>query len=325
MKTIPSYTKILALGSSGTENALIGKVVIQEKLDGSLFGFGVNDYHQITMRSKSVTYGLPESDEMIPLVVDKMFVKAGESVQRFAKILKENYQNTYFYAEFMQSPKHNTLKYKETPHNNLMLFDGLTNGRWMTREELKTAALLFDIDLVPELWTGDLSVYLREKNEKGYSSPGDFLTRMTETTQSFLGDAIIEGVVVKNYEQTILLGGHIFPLFTKYVRESFKELHTLDWKDRQPKDNLHEYINSFGTEARWQKSLIHAKEQGILTNSLKDIQPLIEMVQRDVEEEEKENAKNMLWKMFRKDILGSSIRGFVDWYKKKLLGNLNDQ
>ena len=323
MKTIPSYTKILALGASGTENALLGKITIQEKVDGSLFGFGVNDYHQITMRSKSVTFTLPENKEMIPLVVEKMFAKAGESVQRFSDVLKEKYQNTYFYAEYMQSTKHNTLKYENTPKNNLMLFDGLQDGRWMSRKELEEAATLFDIDIVPILWEGDLPTYLREKQIKGYSTPGDFLTRLTETTQSFLGGTILEGVVLKNYEQTILLGGHIFPLFTKYVRESFKELHTLDWKDRQPKDNLHDYINSFGTEARWQKSLIHGKEQGILNNSLKDIQPMIEMIQRDVEEEEKENAKNMLWKMFRKDILGASIRGFVDWYKKKLTENLH--
>jgi hypothetical protein len=327
MKTIPSYGKIFALGSSGTENALIGDVIIQEKLDGSLFGFGVNEYHQITMRSKGQVFQIPDVDEAIPLVVEKMFFKAGESVFRFREELRKYPGNTFFYAEYMQSPKHNTLKYSKVPKNNLMLFDGMLNGRWMTREELAKAAEAFDIELVPQLWIGDLGVYLRSKNEKGYSSPGDFLKGMTETTISFLGDQegpILEGVVIKNYSQTILLGGNIFPLFTKFVREAFKELHTVDWKIRQPKDTLKGYIDGFANEARWQKAVIHLREKGQLTNSLKDIAPLMETVSKDVIEEETENIKNNLYKMFIKDITRTSTKGLPEWYKEKLLENLND-
>jgi len=39
MKAIPSYGKILTLGSAMSENALVGKVFVQEKIDGSQFGF----------------------------------------------------------------------------------------------------------------------------------------------------------------------------------------------------------------------------------------------------------------------------------------------
>ena len=35
MKQVPKYTKVLNLGSSRTERALIGEVVCQEKIDGS--------------------------------------------------------------------------------------------------------------------------------------------------------------------------------------------------------------------------------------------------------------------------------------------------
>lgn len=54
MKTVPSYQKILTLGSNFTENALIGEVIIQEKIDGSLFAFGVNEDGQVVTRSKGV-------------------------------------------------------------------------------------------------------------------------------------------------------------------------------------------------------------------------------------------------------------------------------
>jgi hypothetical protein len=52
MKAIPSYGKILTLGSAFTENAIVGNVSIQEKIDGSLFAFGLNEDKEVVMRSK---------------------------------------------------------------------------------------------------------------------------------------------------------------------------------------------------------------------------------------------------------------------------------
>lgn len=43
MKLVPSYTKVLTLGASYTEEALTGHVVLQGKVDGSQFGFGLNE------------------------------------------------------------------------------------------------------------------------------------------------------------------------------------------------------------------------------------------------------------------------------------------
>lgn len=307
MKTIPSYGKIFAVGSSGTENALVGDVVIQEKVDGSMFGFGLNEDGNITMRSKGKTFAIPDVDEAIPLVVEKMFLKAGESVFRFREELRKCLHDSYFYAEFLQSPKHNTLKYDHPPKNNLVLFDGMVNGRWVTREQLEYFASCFGIDVIPELYRGPATV--------------DTIKTLL-TTPSYLGEVILEGVVIKNYEQTILVGGHIFPLFTKYVREEFKELHTVDWKIRQPKDTLKDYVDGFANEARWQKAIIHSKEKGTLTNTLKDIGPLMDTVSKDIVEEEEQNIKNVLYKMFIKDILRAGSRGFPEWYKGKLLENL---
>ena len=52
MKHIPHYTKVLTLGSSYTENALVGDVIIQEKVDGSQFRFGINEDGELLFASK---------------------------------------------------------------------------------------------------------------------------------------------------------------------------------------------------------------------------------------------------------------------------------
>jgi hypothetical protein len=118
------------------------------------------------------------------------------------------------------------------------------------------------------------------------------------------------------------LGGNVFPLFTKYVREEYKERHATDWKAKSPKIALLEYFKGFCTEARWNKAIQHFKEQGILDNEPKDIGPLIKEIQADIKDEEKENIKNYLYQQFEGDILKASIKGFPQWYKDKLLENL---
>lgn len=307
MKAVPSYTKVLAIGSSMTENSLVGDVVIQEKIDGSQFAFGFNEDGQIKMRSKGAVQSFDVHDKMFKEAVEYINMIATERDSYiYGKIAP---RDVYYYCEYLQKPKHNTLKYDRIPNNHLVLFDVLLEGRWATREELENSAKNLNIDVVPELYRGPADV------EKIKS----FLT-----TKSYLGGPILEGVVIKNYNQTIMLGGHIFPLFTKYVREEFKELHSVDWKIRQPKATLQDYVKSFATEARWQKSVIHMKEDGELTNSPKDIGPLIKRVQQDIEEEEKENIKNNLYKMFRDDILRTAIRGIPEWYKNKLLESLEE-
>lgn len=320
MNAVPSYGKILSLGSAFTENALIGEVSIQEKVDGSQFAFGVNEYGALVMRSKGAVL-LEDS-------YAEMFKQGVEYISSLYNSPKRVFQSkipndSYFYCEYLQKPKHNTLKYGQTPTNHLILFDAVIKGKYATRKELEDFAHLFQIDLIPVLWQGDLGTYLREKNEKGYSSPGDFLKAMTETTTSYLGNEIIEGVVIKNYTQTILLGGQVFPLFTKFVREAFKERHDADWKVRQPKDTLRTWMEGFRSEARWQKAIVHAREQGLLTQSPKDIGLLLKMIQEDILEEETENIKNFLYKCFKDDILRKSIFRFPEFYKESLLKNLN--
>lgn len=299
MKAVPSYSKILTLGSSGTENALVGHVVVQEKVDGSQFAFGINEDGELVMRSKSVPMTVDNHAEMFDEAVD--FVQSTAIVKLFKKEI-------YFYCEYLSKPKHNTLSYSKIPNNHLVLFDVLDTGKgFQDRYGIVSWARALDIDVIPELYAGRF-----ERNQ---------IDELLQK-ESYLGGQKIEGVVIKNYEQNIILGGNVFPLFTKYVSEAFKEKHSIDWKIRQPKDTLENYIKGFKSEARWQKAIIHAKEKGILTNSPKDIGPLLKFIQIDIIEEEKENIKNHLYNCFYKDIMRHSVSGFPEWYKKKLLENL---
>jgi hypothetical protein len=317
MKMVPKYTKVMNLGNSGTERALVGEVVIQEKIDGSQFRFGLNEDREVVMGSKSVNWEHGTWDQMF---------KAGcDYVLSIEERIKKNYQpDTYFFCEYLQKPKHNVLKYDRIPEGNLILFDVLEAGQWMTsRESLEATAIELDIDVVPELHRGVVTMQRVGAGEKFDRTKGwtgiDFLKNMINQTMSILGGVTIEGVVIKNYNEWMNVGGNIYPVFTKYVRESHKEQHASDWKARSPKATLGDFFASFADENRWRKAIQHLAEKGELTNSVKDIGPLLSEIQRDIKEEEAEDIKNFLYKYFLKDLLRVAIRGFPEWYKEYLM------
>jgi hypothetical protein len=320
---IPSYTKIITLGSSQTENALVGEVIVQEKVDGSQFKFGRDEDGQLLFASKGCKL-IPIQDDKELINIQKMFRPAVKYLLSIEDILqKVIISDTYCYAETLETPKHNVLKYDKVPTNHIVLFDIMCQGGWLSREIMLSIALYLNIDFVPELYKGEIERKRIDTGAGGYkSSATDFLKRIIETTPSYLGGTLIEGVVIKNYTQNIMLGGQVFPLFTKYVREAFKEKHDAEWKIKRPKDSLEEYIKGFQSEARWQKAIIHLKEQGLLENQPKDIGILIKTVQKDILEEEKEDIMKFLYNKFKEDILRNAVRGLPEYYKQKLLDNL---
>jgi len=309
MKDIPHYTKILTLGSAYTENALIGNLILQEKVDGSQFRFGINEDKELLFASKGCKLiPIEQDDELIN--IQKMFRPA----IKYLLSIKDRFEmftpDTYFYGEILEKPKHNVLKYERIPKNHIVLFDCIYCGKYAYRELLMSIANRLEIDIIPELYTGECNI---DKIKELLNTP------------SYLGNELIEGVVIKNYNQTIMLGGQVFPLFTKYVRETFKERHNIEWKVNNPKNSLIEYIKGFCSEARWQKAILHLKEKGLLIQSPKDIGILIKEIQNDILEEETQNIKDYLFDKFKEDILRNSIKGFPEWYKNKLLENLHDK
>ena len=299
MKGLPHYTKVITLGASYTENALVGEVILQEKVDGSQFRFGIDEDKKLFIGSRKTIIHHPDETPM--------FSKGVKYVLSIEDKLKTFPPDSYFFAEYLQKPKHNTLTYERVPKNNIVLFDAMIAGGWVNRTRLEVIAKKLDIDIIPELYKGEVDV---EKIKELLKTP------------SYLGNEIVEGIAIKNYKQTILLGGNIYPLFTKYVREEFKERHATEWKIKKPKDCLNNYMQGFKSDARWLKAFQYLRDKGELENSPRDIGKLIKRVQEDIIEEEQENIKKELYKFVINDIKRISIKGLPEWYKEKLLENL---
>ena len=135
-----------------------------------------------------------------------------------------------------------------------------------------------------------------------------------ETAISRLGGQQIEGLVFKNYHR-FGIDGKV--LMGKHVRESFKEKHQKEFK-AQGKHIIQKIGESLNTEARWLKAIQHLKEQGLLTNSTKDIGLLLKEISTDIFEECGEDIKEQLFKAYWRMISKIATKGFPEWYKEQL-------
>lgn len=298
MTEVPSYTKILTLGARGTERALVGPVVVQEKVDGSQFAFGVDADGNIGCRSHHQQLSLDAPTKMFALAVDHIQQNVIELHD-----MTDQFGECWFYCEYLQKPKQNTLAYERVPKNHLALFDANILGVWPARTMLKELATRLNIDIVPEFHCGPISL---EELKELLAIP------------SFLGGQTVEGLVIKNYNELIALGGRTYPVFCKLVNEAFKERHSVDWKDRSTKGKLETYLESFRSEARWQKAVQWMREEGSLKYQPRDIGSLVKLIQADIREEETENIKEELYKLYIGDIVRMSTRGLAEWYKEQL-------
>ena len=147
---VPSYTKVLTLGVQGTERALVGNVIVQEKVDGSQFAFGIS-HGEIGCRSHH---------QQIDMDNPGMFGLAVEHVRSISETLRYDIgdEEAWFYCEYLQKPKHNTLAYERTPKNHLVLFDATHNGTWFTRLALEAWGREAAIDVIPELSCGEVTI-----------------------------------------------------------------------------------------------------------------------------------------------------------------------
>jgi len=291
----PSYPKILAVGNEYIPDLFKGNVEVSEKLDGSFTGLGCTLDNHVVFRSKGKELFYEDHEGMFDIFSD--FVADHEA------ILLEH-PGIYFYGEFLNKPKHNALAYKVVPKNNIALFGVFIEnvGYCKTYKDLTEWAHMLDIEPVPLLYYGEIKDL-------------EQLTAYLDT-DSILGNQKVEGVVVKNYEQTVLIGGKIMPSFGKLVRPEFKEKLNKTWATG--KDKVQLFIDSFRTEARWQKAIQHLKENGELEGSPRDIGKLIVEVKCDIIEEEEQEIRNGLYKLFKDQILRKSTAGLAEKYKEWL-------
>lgn len=302
MSTGP-FPKILHIGDKQIESLFEGPVEITEKVDGSQLGFGrING--RLFVRSKGRELDLDNPDGM--------FINAVEYVKTIEDRIPDN---VTFYGEYLQKPKHNTLAYDRIPKNYIALF-GVYD--YQTKE-------FYDYDAIKE-WSDKLGVDTVPILKAGISNPDEVLQLVKERT-SYLGGQKIEGVVVKAYKPWMFLGQIPLTVMAgKYVTEDFKEVHNKNWKaENTNKGQLEVAISQYRSEARWNKAIQHLRDDGRFSGTLKDIGELIKEVRKDVETEEKENIKNLLWKIYGDKFLHAANLGMPQWYKEKLvLGEMSE-
>src|SRR5688572_9410127 len=108
---ISSYPTIYSIGHRFINNLFIGKVVIEEKVDGSQFSFTKRTDGMLVFRSRGQEVHAGDAG---------MFSKAVEQVTERARLLTPGWT---YRAEYLSKPKHNCLAYGRAPVGNLVIFD----------------------------------------------------------------------------------------------------------------------------------------------------------------------------------------------------------
>jgi len=306
--SVPHYPKIWTVGNDAIENLFKGEVEITEKVDGSMFGFGVEENGEVVMRSKGKQIYFEAFDDMF-----EEAVKAVESKKDTLSKLFEICEAPFFiYAEYLRVPKHNVLAYARTPKDYLIVF-GVKVGQNFIKnyDEIKKVADSLGLETVPLLHNG---VFESSETVTRY----DRIKGIIEKTQSVLGDQVIEGVVIKNYKQLTTMGD-INSCFGKHVREDFKERLHKEWKGISGKNKEELFLETFRTEARWQKAVQHLQERGELENSPRDIGKLIKEIPIDIEKEDRAEIEKFAFGLIWNKIKRKAVAGFPEWYKNELL------
>ena len=290
-----SYQKILHLGDPHLEALLHGPIVIQEKVDGSQFRWLKVD-GELRFGSHHVNFG-PEHPP------DKLFRAAVEHLEVNKDYISEG---VVFFAEVLDKPKHNTIVYEHIPTNHIMLFDAYDLDRqcWCDVRLLHSFTRFLGIDPPNVLSEGDGETYTLDTIEKILA------------TQSYLGGAVIEGVVVKNYTQPSADRFHQIGFCAgKMVRASFREENKQNWQGAG--SIVDQIVGRYHTEARFEKAYVHARDAGELEYSMRDMVPLIGWMDVDIEEEVKGAAMEMFWADARRDIEKRLKSGMAEWLKAK--------
>lgn len=291
-----TYPTIFAIGHRALSELLLDSVIVEEKVDGSQFSWGLFDHadgeRALHARSKGAQLNL--------VAPEKMFTEACEIIKNLPLTVGWTYR-----AEYLKKPKHNALAYDRIPGNHLMVFDINTgHEEYLPYAQKAAEAARLGLEVVPLIYEGMVG------------SAEQFRTMLDRV--SALGGQKIEGVVVKNYAR---FGPDKKALMGKFVSEAFKEVHAAEWKISNPSrsDVVESLIESLRTPARWNKAVQHLRESGNLEDSPRDIGNLIKEVQADIQKECSELIAQRLAQWATPQIMRGVVRGVPEWYKEELL------
>lgn len=296
---IHSYPSVYAIGHKAIEGLFNGPVLVEEKIDGSQFSFGIVDGElQCRSKGKLLVLDAPEA----------LFERAVAQVVARQHLLRPDW---IYRGEYLSKPKHNTLAYGRVPRDNIIIFDiSSANEEYLGHGTKVEEAARIGLECVPVFF-------------QGLVTDMAMLNVLLER-ESCLGGTRIEGVVVKNYglftaEKKVAMG--------KYVSEAFKEKHETDWKERNPgrADVVESLIATYRTEARWHKAVQHLREADALTDSPRDIGALIREVPADVLKEDVDAIKQVLFRHFWPQIQRGITAGLPEWYKQQLASRAFEQ
>lgn len=293
MSELKAFPKIHTLGTKYVDSIFEQPVEVTEKVDGSQFVFGKIE-GELKFRSKGAQIFLDSTNKMFQAAVD-------------AVLNMDVPDDSVFYCEYLQKPKHNMLAYGRVPKANLILFGASTPMQETLcagHSGLQLHADRLGIECVPLLFYG--------------MTDAEGVLAMMDRG-SVLGNQKIEGVVVKNYKDT-WIGDRIYPVMAaKYVSEKFKEVHRNTWgSEKTHVGKWQTFKDGYRTEARWSKAVQHLRDDDNLTCEPKDIGCLIQEVKRDIKEEELDAIKSFLWREFGEELLRRSTAGLPEWYKQQL-------
>ncbi len=291
---IPPYSKPRTYGDKFLRDLHKNPVVIQEKIDGSQFSF----------------YKDPETGDLLFKTRNKMITPETCEAQ-FRPAVEHLLANKdaiipgwIYRGEAMSSARHNKLKYDRAPSGHLVLYDIQTEDGLITDHGM----LVREAD----------GIGVEPVHKFGHLMADESMDEETFNVLMSYGSKLggtCEGVVLKNYHRKDP-ADETKVLMAKIVSAEFREKKT----SSMPKNtlNLDSIIDTYRTEARWDKAVQHLRDSGYLEGTPKDIGPIMAEVQRDVEEEEKENIKDLLYAKFRKSILKGVSEGVAQWYKDGL-------
>lgn len=292
---VKNLGKQTVMGLSTTSETYIANGLISHN---SQFSFMKTEEGELICRSKGATINM--------VAPEGMFLKAVETLRGMLDVLPER---VTFRGEYLSKPKHNVLCYGRVPANHIILFDINPDlEKYMPPDQKRNLALELGFEVVPTLFKGMIN------------DPQEI--RAFLELESILGGQKIEGVVIKpaNYD---LFGRDKKVLMGKFVSEAFKEVHAGEWKaehaTKGPKEIVQLLATQYATPARWQKALIHLREEGKITDSPKDIEGLMAAVPGDVlkecEAEIREKVFEWVWPQLRRSL----TKGLPIWYKDELL------
>jgi len=284
---ITGYPKIYHLGHKDVAGIFDGQVVLEEKVDGSQLSFMVEN-NNIVAKSHNQIFNINNPQ--------KLFAHACATFIGLFKSGKLLDMHTYR-GESLCKPKHNVLNYDRVPNGGIIIFDIESPGGYYSPEQKKKICDSIGLECVPVLHVCDQEITM------------ETIQKLLETT-SVLGGQKIEGIVIKNYVNN---------LFAKYVSESFKEV---AGNNREKNKVFSEPIKEIGARyrsvPRWNKAIIHLKEDGKINGDPSDIGTIIRAVLDDVQLECIDEIKAALFSAHWKGLSCEIISGLPQWYKESL-------